>query len=340
MTAAVIVAVVVVVLVLANVLWYGWSRWYQSHPRPDECALRTFQAANLRSLGIDVDVERRVVQDYVESAGRCIHVDVLVGEAPAPTIVFIPGTAAYARLYIEFLAALNDRGFNVVGMDPRGHGRSSFPRGHFTLDEIVADALAVARYARDRFGGRVGIAGSSQGGIAAFYIAARGEVVSSALCHNLADLNGKDNIVLSKFRPPAWSIPLLMPLFVLYSRFSFPLSVYLDFKSQLLKNGEDAATFLRADPLATVWYTLRVLVSLYRTSLARRVEEIETPVMVLHSSLDAVFPQSYVEGIYNRLTCEKELVVIPDLPHLILINHVPLVVGPVADWFHRTLGRD
>jgi alpha-beta hydrolase superfamily lysophospholipase len=329
--------VVLAVVVAANLAWFGASRWYQSRRLPDECTIRAFQAATLRSLGIDPNVQRRVEEDYVDSAGRCIHVDVLVGEPGAPTIVFVPGTAAYARIYLEFLVALNDRGFNVVGMDPRGHGRSSTPRGHFTLDDIVTDALAVARYARDRFKGRIGIAGSSQGGIAALYVAARGEVVSSALCHNLADLNGRDNLLLSRFRPPAWAIPLLMPIATLYARFSFPLSLYLDFKSQMLKNGQDAATYLRNDPLATVFYTIRVLISLYRTRLARPVEEITTPIMVLHSALDAVFPQSYVEGIYNRLTCEKEFVLLPDLPHLILVNNVPLVIGPVAGWFNRTL---
>ncbi len=36
----------------------------------------------------------------------------------------MPGTNAYAILYKEFLSALADHGNNIVGFDPRGHGRS------------------------------------------------------------------------------------------------------------------------------------------------------------------------------------------------------------------------
>jgi len=58
---------------------------------------------------------------------------------------------------------------------------------------------------------------------------------------------------------------------------------------------------------------------------------------VLQAGLDPIFPTSYIESIYKRLTCEKSYTLLQGLPHLILVNNVPLVIGPVSDWFKKTL---
>jgi len=76
----------------------------------------------------------------------------------------MPGTSAYALIYGEFLKALADRGYNVVGFDPRGHGRSGGERGSYTIPELVSDMKAAVEYAQKRFGDPIVVAGSSQGG--------------------------------------------------------------------------------------------------------------------------------------------------------------------------------
>jgi Lysophospholipase len=86
-------------------------------------------------------------------------------------MVFVPGTSVYALLYVEFMYKLSREGFNVVGVDPRGHGMSSGKRGVYTLGELVEDALAAVDHARSLYGGRVAVSGSSQGGMVAFYCA-------------------------------------------------------------------------------------------------------------------------------------------------------------------------
>lgn len=153
----------------------------------------------------------------------------------ASTIVFIPGTSVYTKFYIEFMYRLYLQGFNIIGFDPRGHGLSSGLRGDYTINEIVDDTLAVVKYARDRFGSKVAIIGSSQGGMVAFYAAARDNSIAAAVCHNIADLNGKDNIVLSQIRPPVFMVPVAEFMAGLYKNFAIPVSLYLDLTKEKLK---------------------------------------------------------------------------------------------------------
>ena len=126
-----------------------------------------------------------------------LHLDVIEVDRGRPTVVFMPDTNAYAILYGEFLARLADRGFNVIGFDPRGHGRSQGARGSYTMPELIRDFRAALQYARKRFGDPLFAAGSSQGGITAFYLAAEGLPLAGAICHNLADLGDPRSVELT-----------------------------------------------------------------------------------------------------------------------------------------------
>ncbi|MDI7252214.1 MAG: alpha/beta fold hydrolase [Actinomycetota bacterium] len=133
-----------------------------------------------------------------------------------PVVVFVPGTSVYALLYTEFLYKLSRRGFNVVGFDPRGHGMSSGWRGVYTLGGLVEDAQAVIDHVVRRYHPRVAIAGSSQGGMTAFYCAAAEPRLKAAVCHNLIAPDEPDNYRMTRnpslFRPLMPLLPLFKPL--------------------------------------------------------------------------------------------------------------------------------
>ncbi|QIG96634.1 MULTISPECIES: alpha/beta fold hydrolase [unclassified Bradyrhizobium] len=66
--------------------------------------------------------------------------------------------------------ALAGRGYRVLALDSRGHGHSEAPRGPYTMDDLVADAVAVL----DHFGIRQAhVIGVSQGGMTAFGLGVR-----------------------------------------------------------------------------------------------------------------------------------------------------------------------
>ncbi|MBC7254446.1 MAG: alpha/beta fold hydrolase [Actinobacteria bacterium] len=261
-----------------------------------------------------------------------------------PVVVFVPGTSVYALLYTEFLYKLSRRGFNVVGFDPRGHGMSSGRRGVYTLGELVEDTRAVIDYAARRYNPRVAVAGSSQGGITAFYCAAAEPRLRAAVCHNLIAPDEPDNYRMTRnpslFRPLMPLLPLFKPLMECpLGKLMVPVALYLDLAAEPTRLVPDVAEFLRQDPLAVTTVSLGALYSLPTTPLARRVEEITMPVMVIHSGKDNIFPEDYVRRVYDRLRCKKKFLYLPDAPHLVMTDYVEEIVPPLAEWLREVMGR-
>ncbi len=330
------VAWIVIAVVVFHACWYALTRSKTREGIPDEKTIAQLKQKTYQRFNITID--RNVHEEtFIEANGGRLHLNIFENSTGSPILVFIPGTSVYAGIYIELLYAIYQQGLTVVGFDPRGHGQSSGPRGDYTMNTIVDDALAVVDYAGKRFDGKVAVAGSSQGGMAAFYAAARNDSLAPAVCHNIADLNGRDNLILSRFTVPAWTVPFNDLLLSVYQNFALPVWLYLDLTKEILKDGTTAAAYVRQDPLCVNWIKLKALRSLMKTPLARPVENITVPIMLVHSDEDNIFPQSYVEGIFNRLTCPKEYLLLKGRDHLVMTNHVDEVVGPITDWLKKMM---
>jgi len=276
--------------------------------------------------------------DRFESAavvsGTCtLHLDVIAVAPGRPTLVFMPGTNAYALLYGEFLTGIADQGFNIVGFDPRGHGRSTGERGNYTFPELMADMRAAIRYARRRFQGPVFVSGSSQGGIAAFYLAAEGYPIAGAICHNIADLASPASLALTRHPELFGRMKSLVPLLArLLPRWKVPMGMYINMANEPIRGLGSSLDLLRNTPMLVDFIRLRGLDSLGSEPLPCPIEEIHTPVMVLHGGKDQIFPQNYVEALFPRLTCPKEWLLLEDAHHYVLFDEAPRVCGPVAAW--------
>lgn len=331
-----IIIAVVAAIALFHIAWYASSCSFQKRTPPDGKTAREHLLLYMKQMKIDADLSR-MEDTFIEANGSRIHLLVFPAGASAPTLVFIPGTSVHAGFYIEYIYAMYKQGFNVVSFDPRGHGLSGGRRGDYTLDALVADTLAVVKYARGRFGGKVAVAGSSQGGMTAFYAAAADDSIAGAVCHNIADLNGKDNLVLSQIRPPLALVPAAGFLLDLYGSYSIPISLYLDLTTEKMKDGTGVIEYSAGDPLIVSRISLRALGSLLRTDLAKPVEKIRVPVMVVHADRDSIFPQAYVEDIYNRLTCPKKFMLFRNTEHLVMTNNVNEVAPASASWLKSVM---
>ncbi|OGP58853.1 MAG: hypothetical protein A2V67_19250 [Deltaproteobacteria bacterium RBG_13_61_14] len=301
----------------------------------NDTELRKYLEKLARTRGIPFQFDR-FQSDAVVSDGLKLNLDIIEVDRGRPVVVFVPGTSVYSLLYSEFLLALADRGYNIVGSDPRGHGRSEGAPGSYTVAELVTDTRAAVGYARKRFNDQIAVVGSSQGGIVAFYVAATEEKLAGVVCHNVADLCDPASVKLT--RNPALSrlMKPLLPIFAsLAPELKIPISLYLDLEAEPMRGFGNAKVFLDQDPLAYKSIRLKGMASLASEKLPRPVEQITTPVQILHAGRDNIFPQDYVEYIYNRLTCKKSLKIYPDLPHLILTEHVDIVVPDVAKWLEE-----
>ncbi len=112
-----------------------------------------------------------------------------------------------------------------------------------------------------------------------------------------------------------------------------PVAAYLDLAAEPSRLYPDVKAWIKRDPLTVNGVSLSALISLTSEPIARRVEEIDTPVMVIHSGEDNIFPEDYVRRVFARLTCDKEFLYLPGRPHLVTIDYVDELLPAVAAWF-------
>jgi len=96
-------------------------------------------------------------------------------------VVLVHGLGEHAARYDHVARRLNGQGFNVVGYDHRGHGRSPGPRGGIeTADDLCADLGRVIEAARKEFAGPLVVVGHSLGGLIAGRFVAEGLAATPA----------------------------------------------------------------------------------------------------------------------------------------------------------------
>jgi alpha-beta hydrolase superfamily lysophospholipase len=278
-----------------------------------------------------------IEEDWLESDGLRLHLDILPSDPSDPTLVFIPGTTAYSALYAEFLHKMRLQGFNVVGLDPRGHGRSQGRRGSYTVNELLRDALAAVEYARRRFGDRVAISGSSQGGIVSFYAAAADDTLKGAVCHNIALFDEPEVINVTRWPALSRFAFRLKPLAPLFGELRVPVTSYLDLKKEMTRFGFDALEFIKKDPLEVLAISLKAMVSLATTPPPKPAEQITVPIMVIQGKRDTLFTVDYTRSIYDRLTCDREFLLVKEAPHLVLTNNVDEIAPEIAAWLNARM---
>jgi pimeloyl-ACP methyl ester carboxylesterase len=322
--------------------WAAYSYRLMNKPIPPDAEIEAYTKSLLEKVGLG-ELYGTWKEDVLQVDGRELHLYHFTADPGDPVMVFIPGTSVYALLYTEFMYKLSQEGFNVIGFDPRGHGKSSGKRGSYTLGELVEDARAVIDHAVSVYGDKVAVSGSSQGGMVAFYCAAAEPRLKAAVCHNVIAPDEPGNERMTRwpalYRPAVPLLPMLQPLMRSpIGDLRTPVSAYLDLKAETSRLFPDVATFLKTDPLVVGAVSLAALTSLPTTPLAVRVEEIETPIMVIHAGRDDIFPEDYVRRVYDRLTCEKEFLYLPDAPHLVMTDYVDDIIPPVSAWLKERMG--
>lgn len=274
--------------------------------------------------------------DFFMSDGLRINVDLLVHDKAAPTVVFVPGTAIYALCYSEFLYKLYQRGFNVVGFDPRGHGRSEGPRGDYTVEELMRDTHGAISYAINKFNSNVSLMGSSQGGIVALYMAAKDTRLKGVVCQNFADLTAPEAAKLTRFpKLSKYLRPLILNFGGVMPNTPIPINTYLDLELVKIKYFGNMKNFIDQDPLALHHISFRALQSLASTPLPKPLHEIEVPVMVFQGTADSIFSVEMTQNIFDKLECKKRFELFEDEDHAIIAESPDKIIGPIVNWLEH-----
>jgi long-chain acyl-CoA synthetase len=161
---------------------------------------------------MDVDLEL-YRQDVVVSRQPPVSLSVidLAPERPLNTIVMLHGFGGNANQWKYQLKALSDNN-RCIAIDLRGHGRSSKPSSHYTIDEMVEDIAGVLRECNVT--APVVLMGHSFGGALATTFAYRYPNLVSKLV--LAATTGKFDLpfyTAALLRMPAAVLNLVRPFF-------------------------------------------------------------------------------------------------------------------------------
>ena len=108
-------------------------------------------------------------EDSVIWKGLRLHLEIYETSPADPVLIFHGGIGTYVRFYLWFLALLCERGFNIIAVDCPGHGFFQGRPGDCTVEDAADFTPLVMAKARELFHDRIGMMGSSLGGIVSYF---------------------------------------------------------------------------------------------------------------------------------------------------------------------------
>jgi len=255
------------------------------------------------------------------SCGAPITLSIWKAGKNAPSLVFYPGTMASPLIYSELLHRLRAYGFNVLGIHQLSHGKSPRIKKNFTFQDLLQNGRDAVSYALERFGGRVALAGHSQGGILCLAQAGVDERLDVALpfCFLLPDQPEAVEITrLKRFAPQRERLlHILQRAAVHMPRFPVVIPMYLELERVFAGSyGFSAANVLRDTRLS---YPLAYVASLFSANLSYLTQpgHIRCPVLGMVAADDALFTPELMRETLRRIEApHKELIVMPGGGHM------------------------
>lgn len=274
-----------------------------------------------RKLGIEPLLRQREV---VSVGNLPLHTEYYHHDAEAPLLLFLPGIGTYAELYAELLSGLCEQGFNVVGVDLRGHGYSGGPRGLYTVDQVVADCRDVINHYRQTVRGPVYIYGYSIGALLAVAAAEQDPRIEAVVCGTLLVPDVAPDMMHQLGWSWIWGSALLMPGMPL------PMKSFIDYDRLLA--GHPAGEEINADPRIVFDYPLKTLSSLFTHSLGVLREQYGFRGLIVHGDRDEVLPLSYSTRVQEALAHPFRLQPVADEGHMLPWDNPAELVRIISDW--------
>lgn len=262
------------------------------------------------------------------------------GEGPHPVLIISHGAGEFKENYIELSEHLAAHGIAGLALDMHGHGQSGGRPFQIEMREWVADISGACGFIAshpDLDEDRIGAFGLSSGGTA---------ILEAALTEpRLKTLVALDATVMDTL---PLGISLLMHTLSFLGRIK-RLITGSDLKISLvsmldgleLASDPDINKRLQKDPgklRAFMEFPLPGAAEAFLVNTIKRVPQIRIPTLVIWGEDDKLDPISTAKLLHDRLTCEKELVIVPGNGHVgHLDRNRQQVFDLTSDWLHRQL---
>ena len=224
------------------------------------------------------------------------------------TVAFVGGLSAHGLQYATFLARLAGRGWNVVALDVRGHGRSSGRRGDFTMPMLLDDFRAVIAYATERFGGPVAFMGSSLGGYYSLVATNALDGIAVGVSHWIFDPGTTVTKKDARMKPIALLLNKVAPTLRMGTRGVANWDA--------VNESAELRERMYGDPLMTWKYTVRALAGGMTYSPRRPLTDLRVPTLVVIGEEDQMTPTAYTRKAFDDLVGDKQFALIPKAGHM------------------------
>jgi pimeloyl-ACP methyl ester carboxylesterase len=269
-----------------------------------------------------------------------VHVRIYWRGDDAPTLLSPHGLIVYgflcARLHLNF----HRLGYNVVSWDFPGYGQSGGTRNGPTIPKLIDVWRMMISWASEQVGGeQVCVVGLAEDGVTGYYASANHPLVRAISLHHLLEFGDLENVAWVN---PRW----LRRVQGLGIAVLEKVAPWVQFDAEkavpweaIFASEEDAAAYelYRRDPLRIQRYN----VHLARGLFARRrppvpFEECATPVQLITSEKNNIWPAHINERAFARLGGPKELVVLEGQDQWSVSQAFnELYAGHVVSWFDR-----
>ena len=284
----------------------------------------------------------RIEPVQFDSLGVNIHAYFVpaVTATKGPVLIVSHGAGEFKENYLEMADHLAKRGVSCLLVDMHGHGASGGPRYHISIKEWVADLQAAIDYLESRPDVdplKIGAFGLSSGGTA---------ILEAAVIEpRLRALVALDATVMNTL---PWSITLSMRalsalgyLKRLVTGQDIKISIVKLLDEVELASDPEINAKLRVDPgkvLAFKNFPLPGAAQAFFVNTIRRVHDIKAATLVIWGEDDHLDPVSTAHLLYQKLTCEKGIEIVPGNGHAgHLDRNRAQVFDLTADWLLKHL---
>lgn len=247
------------------------------------------------------------------------------------TVIVLHGIGYHSGPYKVIADALNPSGIDVYGLDARGHGLSSGPRGYVgNPQQVEADVAAMVRFVRQqRPSTRIFLLGDSMGCNYALNYA-RNHCDQLAGLILLAPAFYVDNRQLFTLESAR-----LMPYFLLAHR--KPVIDLVGSRLEESSRDQGWIAARRADPLAYKKVSFGYLLDIQRLILGWRrtiAPHVDTPILMIKGEGDKIVSQRDCETFYRlSVSRDKTFETYPGVPHTTLWDpETPEILRTVKAW--------
>ena len=237
------------------------------------------------------------------------NVEIYRASKAATNILFLPGIGTYVELYAELLTSLSQQGFNVIAVDPPGHGYSAGSRGRYTVEQYTKQLRKVIDQLSEELTGDWTIYGYSIGALNAVALAEQDQRVKRVVCGTLLMTEVPPDFMHAL----GWSWTSFGAAW--FPSACLPLKSFIDFETLL--GDHPAGPYINEDPLIIFDYPLGTLGSLFshRSGIASKTFSFD--LTILQGDQDEVLSADYAHRVANYAKQPIRVELIPNAGHML-----------------------